>query len=938
MIKNVNFTYVSKDKILQYVIDKIELMYSEACELLKDRWVFMDNKKVYYDNEVVSLFPDLNFYKCTYIYNNYVVKNINEFKYEHKMAMNFENLNWDIMTYKEARKSFNRDINYPFKKDLYEIEFNENDRTSYIPYKDSRCYVFNVKIDNGETCLGGGFLLLPICRLNVEDSGILPDIKVFELWIKNKLIPKKSNYKDLYELIFYINENYGINFKDFKIVDAEKLVNDLKEEKFEIEYESQDIYKELLSCDKYRFDLDKYDEKILTDPNRGHWEIQLLPNNEKEIKINLDNDLVYRNPLKDVKEGGVVGIDFGTKSTVVVYQENSTDINLMRVGTGKLSKKVDKLQYENPTIMEFINLESFIKSYNSSNGRPKTKWKDLTVSHTAFEKLKEGSSSEEYYSYFNEIKQWCGSNDRRIRIKDKQGKIFDLPTFMEIGDDDFNPVEIYAYYLGLYINNMRNGIYLSYILSFPVTYEKETRDKIINSFEKGLKKSLPNEVLEDDETMKKFKVIAGANEPAAYAISALTEYGFDPIDDEKVLYGVFDFGGGTTDFDFGIFREANQKGERRYDYVIEHFNAGGDRYLGGENLLELLAFEVFKDNSESLREENISFILPPECKKFAGSEVLLSESQEARINTRKLMEELRPIWENHDNYEEKFNKGVINLNLYKNDGNLVTAFEIKVDLEKVLEILHNRIEKGIRNFFESLRLAFNESLTSDIGAVNILLAGNSSKSEIVKEIFNEYIKEEDERILSSLNKDELDEVAVDFSSFFDVFPPLGTEDAYKKQEALGIDFDNLDTKRPTGKTGVAFGLIEGRSGGKIKVVNKNQDCDGEAKFRYYVGYSKKKKFIPILTPDTGYDKFVELIDAFEKDFEIYYTTLPEAANKNLSISETTKINVTLDETFEDDDIFVYIKATSPSVIEYVVARELDSSIEIIKTYNKIQLD
>ncbi|GAA6887641.1 hypothetical protein HpHNI69_02880 [Helicobacter pylori] len=39
----------------------------------------------------------------------------------------------------------------------------------------------------------------------------------------------------------------------------------------------------------------------------------------------------------------------------------------------------------------------------------------------------------------------------------------------------------------------------------------------------------------------------------AYAISALKSYGFDKSEklDKPIYYGVFDFGGGTTDFDFG---------------------------------------------------------------------------------------------------------------------------------------------------------------------------------------------------------------------------------------------------------------------------------------------------------------------------------------------------------------------------------------------------
>ena len=48
--------------------------------------------------------------------------------------------------------------------------------------------------------------------------------------------------------------------------------------------------------------------------------------------------------------------------------------------------------------------------------------------------------------------------------------------------------------------------------------------------------------------MQKFKVNGDISEPTAYAVCALQEYGFDPEEDNKVFYSVFDFGGGTTDF------------------------------------------------------------------------------------------------------------------------------------------------------------------------------------------------------------------------------------------------------------------------------------------------------------------------------------------------------------------------------------------------------
>jgi len=239
--------------------------------------------------------------------------------------------------------------------------------------------------------------------------------------------------------------------------------------------------------------------------------------------------------------------------------------------------------------------------------------------------------------------------------------VIDLPPFLEIGENDFNPIEIYAYYLGLYINNQNNGIYLDYILSFPVTYEMPIRDKIIESFEKGLQKSLPAELAA--ETLAQLSVKKGASEPAAYALVALQAFDFDPCGDERIFYSVFDFGGGTTDFDFGIFREANGKKERRFDYVIEHFGAGGDRFLGGENLLELLAFEIFKKNKTMLLKEGFQFEKHPEKDAFAGSEQLLSSSQEAKINTKVLCEALRAFWEGNSESEGYLSSGSLSINL-----------------------------------------------------------------------------------------------------------------------------------------------------------------------------------------------------------------------------------------------------------------------------------
>lgn len=726
----------------------------------------------------------------------------------------------------------------------------------------------------------------------------------------------------------------------------------------------------LLACDKTRADLECYDKKCLEDVNSGHWELwsDSEPEaGEGQVIASLEKSLIARNPASDIHEDGLIGIDFGTKSTIVSRRDGREKTTLMRIGTGQLNKKAESSHYENPTIMEFINLEKFMADYNTRNGRPETSIDDLRVSHTANNDLKSCTVSDAFYSYFYDIKQWCGDTERNVKIIDQQGVERVLPAFVKLEDEEFNPLELYAYYLGLYINNMCNGIYLEYILSFPVTYERTVKEKILESFTAGLKKSLPETILNNEDIMAKFKVRQGVSEPAAYAITALQGYGFEPEEDEKVLYSIFDFGGGTTDFDFGIWRCAddNKREEKRYDYVIEHFGSEGDKYLGGENLLELMAFEVFKANADLLgrtkkndkdsdekASAGFSFSKPRECDDFPGSETLISDSQEARRNTKQLMEALRPFWEgivgiadggiakadesddaqkseheetityngyifkNTEKCRFPINDGTFSVDLFDKDGCRKSGQKLYVENQEkginlnLTEILEKRIERGVSNFFTSVSLAFrNESAEKNgVNGIQIFLAGNSSKSPVLRRIFNEYIQKANSEYKEKNS-----------GSYFNLFPPLGTKESFEIQRDLGVAADENDITAPTGKTGVAYGLIAGRDGGKIKVISEVK-ADGQTKFRYNVGVSKRGKFRIILDRNkVDYGQWVCFIDAGIEDFEIYYTSLPNAAK--MSVEETGIYIKRCRLPFTDENADVYIRCVedSPEDIEYCVS-------------------
>ena len=659
--------------------------------------------------------------------------------------------------------------------------------------------------------------------------------------------------------------------------------------------EEMPLLKYYLSIDKERINIDDYQENILLDPNVGHWDLK--EQDKKELKEILGKNVYKRNPKDDVNQGGIVAIDFGTKSTVVVYQKDSENILPMRISGDKLNREVRNTDYENPTVIEFRDIDKFLKDYNAKVGRPDTKWEDITISHTAFGNLTE-VSSEYFDSIISDIKQWTASKNQKIILVDRKGKEILLPPYLELKEkskDYIDPVELYAYYIGSYINNMINGIYLEYYLSFPVTYEKAIRERILKSFEKGIKKSLPIEIQEDKDLMKKFRVRHGANEPAAFAVCALSKLEMKPKNEEdKVYYGVFDFGGGTTDFDFGIWKYSEE--EDLYDYELEHFGAGGERYLGGENILKELAYKVFTDNSSNLRKNQIQYTRPEWCDEIIGEETLVSQTKQARQNSIKVAKELRGIWENTTTERVDF----ISVNLFDSHGEVNAGFKLNVKEDELKKLIKDKIEKGIKNFFMKMEDAFKGE---DVKEINIFLAGNSCKHPFVEEIFNSYIEKKKDKFKINIYDTKM--------------------------------FEKLkDTKKtnPTAKTGVAFGLIYSRNSGRIKVISRDEkaNINNEVNFKFYIGNNRRNKFNCIISPNSNYDEY-KFFGIVKSDiFELYYSTSPEAQTNEMKSSEAKIKRVNLKKDYDEEDRYrIYLKADKSDKLVYAIVKE-EKDIEIKK--------
>lgn len=799
-----------------------------------------------------------------------------------------------------------------------------------------------------------------------------PDEKFYEHVYHIQLFDFIVNLRDIFKYWLHKNTSESaimnlLSYPRFKNI-REELVSFLNSHQTTMEdcrIADLDWYKNwLLHCDTERANITPYHDNTLLDPNLGHWELyeEALDRDNFDIEEeSASTEFAYaRAPHLDVRDTGVCAIDFGTKSTVVACRDQEE--RLLRVGTGDYTQAPRKEDYENPTTVYFSNLKSFLKSYAQQAGRPYTKWEDVMVSHQAAEHLYDHiEDNTTYYATFSELKQWANDKKRHQVLKDEAGHEIELIPYLTIQNraKHIDPIELYAYYLGLYINNMTNGIYLSYILSFPVNYGKEVQEKLLESFTKGLKKSLPQSILSDTELMENFEVYGGASEPAAYAISALEQYELEPkAEGEEVPYAVFDFGGGTTDFDFGIEKKP-EDGRRKFE--IHQFGKGGDPYLGGENLLQLLAYTVYEDNVDVLRQEGIQIVLPKKATPFAGSELLVMDmdqaSQEAHLNMRTLMRLLRPIWEEHKDYKDAFVDGPVTIDLYtKENGEMQRKpVRLNVNINHLQDVLRDHIKVGVTSFISQMMSVF--TLREDVQyPIHIFLAGNSCQSRILQEEFV--------NALLDITKEATEELGKNASNIYRLYPPLGsTMDIEAINGKLGSDLDRaivaeligasltqaearhstqIDRIR-TGKTGVVFGLLRSRRGGKdIKIVNNNEVSIGsdatENTFPYYLGKEgEKRNFEVEINLATPYYQWQSFCWADEAKFELYYTDDSRALYNGVPINEVKRVHCRIDQDDVDEDKLILIKKVAIDTIEYVVADPdtFTGDTSELKVYSKV---
>jgi len=681
----------------------------------------------------------------------------------------------------------------------------------------------------------------------------------------------------------------------------------------------------LLEADNLRAQLPKLPQVYAQDKALGLWDAYwpkgVEPDWDYYVLADLDKECEAADPWEAVQHGAAVCIDFGTSSTVAAVRESDGSTRLLRIGSGldnEDGEGRDEAQdpFENPTALEFANFSALLSPWKNEPWRPETQWKDVKFSHLARNELKQGERAQ---NGIRNIKTWARGlpGTFPLRVSDEKGAAFEfsplpveeLDGLGDIRQRPVDPIELYAYFLGLACNNQSafgGRIYCDYAMTFPVKFPQEVRRRIRQGFYRGLLRSMPCSLACSPRWKEKplFRLEERASEPTAFAASVLPYLGIKPTEG-GVPFGVFDFGGGTTDFAFGLYRKptAEEKGANNWSRVLDILDVSGDENLGGEHLLELMAYELFHGepkNCQTCLKADVAVTLPPSRQVFDGSELLFTnDTREARANTVTLCEMLRPLWEKGCLADD--DTGLLEANLQDREGKSV-KISLKVDADKLRACLKARINKGVSAFFTAFAQAFKMNGIRP-QQLHVLLAGNSCRSPLVRECFEENLK--------TVVPTERKTVTIHYEML-----PGGKRDAALRQGAGEIAPDG--SIPPTLKTGVALGLLRLLRGESTGVVERNRK--EESPFLFTVGTFEEDRLVPVIQRNAMYGEWVRADKVYREGVSILgYSASPLAMEKGMSRAECRPLRFDWGE--ENFGKSVFLKASGPREIVAAIGEE-----------------
>lgn len=599
--------------------------------------------------------------------------------------------------------------------------------------------------------------------------------------------------------------------------------------------------------------LDTVKGAVLTDPSRGFWngsryvgvtKIAILRQGKvvgmharvgRADKDPLPPEIKKRDPKLDVLNEWV-GVDIGAACTVVAIRGEKSSAEFVRIG--EAAPVGQPSDYESPTEIAFDNLGRTVKAWRDRVIMPLTRWGDvvvgqsarvmrtlpgedqhrrITASVAALPLLRERIDRHEPYKL-----RGVSDPETNEMLKRPAPPIIDEDG---IGSHDpFDPVELYAYYVGLTVNHRLRGIHLKYAVTMPTGWSPERRQSVLVAFRRGIFRSLPAGMIEYHD-LDHLQVVDAGAATIPFSVQAFRTFNIQPKNDQ-IVFATIDAGASETGMLFGILRQA--KSEERgdgNDRMIEYLEPHAIPWLGGERMLHRLAYRVYAANEPALREARAPFERPQEEPAPEEPSDLLTHSPEARANVQILKDLLRPLLEQGSKTRLPTNARVLTA-----DGEARDVF-LNIDRNALGDAIEEWFREGIAIFKD--RLA--EALTK-IGR----------------------------------DPDPYDGLRIILGGRMGLHPYLGDELVRQLPAKVQVhrfkepDKNNLIT--PTVKTSCVLGVL----GLKLDRIGAVQRAEKRDAFRFRVGRNRHGQLSDVLDPTVEYDTWREMGACTKPDVEVLY--------------------------------------------------------------------
>lgn len=700
---------------------------------------------------------------------------------------------------------------------------------------------------------------------------------------------------------FQDNRSYDIGFNLY----LTRIGNNQLEEKIKISSncitnrEEENINNDFIV--KFDLDSDYLYEKLI---DKFHQDKYL--NIVLELEISFESNLrdfriivPFELKLKDAKKyvnlknnSNSIVIDFGTSSTCVAYS-NSEMITLESMdGSIKNKSRI----FENPTNFMVNNWNNFSEKWLREDYPDILRMDYLGDSKGHFiqgNRLKEGFINKEILNATLDKIKLIPYIKLKLekRLKFKAAIDNEKEILLVTGDEEqeneesFKPIVAYAYLLGRNIMSPKKGsstelkdeeIPVKFRMTIPTKFDSEIKEIIKQDIEKGIKLAAPKNIRDS------IKVEIGNEEPVAF-VGAM-------IQEKKLRWGdkfaIFDFGGGTLDFAFGLYREATEDDieDEEIESVLEIYNTDGNERGGAEYLINKLSYYVYRENEDTMLENKIPFIVPIDEKKveFFDENLLSGKSTNAELNLKAFNEFItRKIFINDEDISS------LSLEL-KDIDNAQKTPTLTVDTTLIKDRIRDNMEMMVDNFIEMMLRDIPEPYDN----LKIFRAGNGSRNTILEEVFK--------------NK-------------------LENHSKFSSSKICFVDDPSQNGINP--KTAVVLGEVNlRRNQAEMKIIyrNKIEGKENETPFEFYVGRQDRQgssDFEELLYKGSTEKQWKDygLVSKENKEKEIFYTDVRGITDIKDSRLRYQRFIFTDEEMAESRRL--WIRANSANKIEYIFSKK-----------------